>query len=146
MARLSIVFGEKVNCIISEENLAFLETLVQEELTMDESINYLLDMGRDSIQKSNKDQSGETKVLKEFDFVHIQMDYLKSGAKSPIVYDLKLKQLYVKDKIHYIKAIKQGEKRIKSFRVDRIMLMRINEMAINDPLSFLLKGVISDSL
>ncbi len=146
MASLSIILGENVNCIISYENLSFLNNLVNEDgLSMDESINYILDLGRDSFKKSNEGKPGEPKILKEIDFLQVNIEYLKSGAKTPSQYELKLKQLYIKDDILYIKAIKQGEKRVKSFRVDRIFSMKMNEIVIDNPLSFLLKGVISNN-
>ncbi len=80
-----------------------------------------------------------------FEFLPIKMLYQKKSAKEPVEYSIKLKEIYKKDDLYYIKARKDGEKNIKAFRVDRIKRIFIDDMEIQDPLKFLLKGEISSS-
>ena len=82
---------------------------------------------------------------KSLDFINVQMMYMKSGAKEPQEYNIHIKEVLRENDQLYMKAVKKGERRIKKFKVSSIHSMRMDDMEIEDPVSFLLEGIVSEN-
>ncbi|MDC7234549.1 MAG: hypothetical protein PQJ58_15060 [Spirochaetales bacterium] len=123
----------------------------QTNTSQNEAINYLIQMGFEAFtelsnpkpKKKPRKETAPPEFQKDLDFIEMTMMYKKSSSPEPVSYELRIKEIYRKNDIHYIKAIKKGERAVKSFRVDRIKELWLGDQPIIDPLNFFLEGVIS---
>ena len=80
--------------------------------------------------------------IKSLNFTDLKMAYTKAENYEPEEYIIKAKDLCRRGDRYYIKAVKKGEKIVKSFRVDRIESMTMGGIQISNPIDFFLNGEI----
>lgn len=109
------------NIRLDIDSLAIVKEVARDTgLTPDETVIALIQEAADEettiIKPSKKAIKQKTKVQPEkvqseiefskpLDFIELEMDYLKSGAKESEAYAIRVKEIYKKDGTYYLKAV-----------------------------------------